>query len=314
VAAARQTSESTYPRQRRGRQGTYSIVAFDPETGATGVAVQSHWFSVGSLVTWAEAGVGAVATQANVEISYGQLGLGRLRSGESAAAALDALTAADPQAATRQVAVVDAGGGVAAHTGADCMAYAGHAVGEHHSCQANLMGGEGVWSAMSESFAGAGGDLTARLLGALDAGEAAGGDVRGRQSAALLVVPGAGERWETIVELRVEDDPDPLDELRRLVDLHDAYVLAGEGDEFSARGDHAAAGDKYVSAFERAPQAVELEFWAGLYLVQMGQRERGLTHLRSTIERNRGWRELLDRLEPASAPAAAEARRLLDRS
>jgi uncharacterized Ntn-hydrolase superfamily protein len=313
VAASRQTSESTYPRQRRGRQGTYSIVAFDPETGAAGVAVQSHWFSVGSLVTWAEAGVGAVATQANVEASYGPLALGRLRSGDSAAAALDGLTAADPQAETRQVAIVDAGGEVAVHTGEACMAYAGHAVGEYHSCQANLMAGEGVWSAMSESFAAAAGDLTARLLGALDAGEAAGGDVRGRQSAALLVVPGAGEPWETIVELRVEDDPEPLRQLRRLVNLHDAYLLAGEGDELSARGDHAAAGDKYVSAFERAPQAVELEFWAGLYLVQRGERERGLAHLRSTIERNRGWRELLDRLEPASAPAAAEARRLLDR-
>jgi len=313
VVASRQTSESTYPRQRRGRQGTYSIVAFDPETGATGVAVQSHWFSVGSLVTWAEAGVGAVATQANVEISYGPLGLGRLRSGESAAAALDGLTAADPRAETRQVAIVDARGEVAVHTGGECMTYAGHAVGEHHSCQANLMAGEGVWSAMSESFAAASGGLTARLLGALDAGEAAGGDVRGRQSAALLVVPGTGEPWETIVELRVEDDPDPLRELRRLVNLHDAYVLAGEGDELSARGDHAAAGDRYVSAFERAPQAVELEFWAGLYLVERGERERELAHLRSTIERNRGWRELLDRLEPASAPAAAEARRLLDR-
>jgi uncharacterized Ntn-hydrolase superfamily protein len=309
-----QKLKTTYPRQRRPRHGTYSIVAFDPATGATGVAVQSHWFSVGALVAWAEAGVGAVATQANVEVSYGPLGLDRLREGGSAARALDALTAADPQAAVRQVAIVDSTGGVAAHTGDECMAYAGQVLGEHHSCQANMMAGEGVWSAMSESFAGGSAGLTAQLLDALDAGEAAGGDVRGRQSAALLVVPGKGKPWESIVDLRVEDHPEPLLELRRLVALHDAYVLAGEGDELAGRGDHIAAADKYVRAYELAPNAVELEFWAALSLIQVGQRERGLAHLRSTIERDRGWRELLDRLEASTAPAALEARRLLDRA
>ncbi len=305
-------SASTYPRQRRGRQGTYSIVAFDPETGAMGAAVQSHWFSVGSLVTWAEPGVGALATQANVNVCYGPLGLERLRGGASAAAALAALTAADPQAETRQAAIVDATGGVAAHTGSECMTYAGHTVGEHHSCQANIMASDGVWPAMSETFAAAGGGLTTRLLDALDAGEAAGGDVRGRQSAAILVVPARGERWETIVDLRVEDHPDPLAELRRLVKLHDAYVLAGEGDELSGAGEHEAAARRYVSAYERAPECVELEFWAGLALVGLGERVRGLEHLRATIERDRGWRELLDRLDPAGMPVAAEARSLLD--
>jgi uncharacterized Ntn-hydrolase superfamily protein len=306
------TSGSTFPRRRRPRQGTYSIVAFDPETGAMGVAVQSHWFSVGALVTWAEAGVGAVATQANVDVSYDPNGLARLRDGDSAGAALEALTAADPHAQVRQVAIVDSAGQVAAHTGAECMDFAGQALGEHHSCQANMMAGEAVWPAMSETFTASSGGLTSRLLAALDAGEAAGGDVRGRQSAAILIVPGAGEPWETIVDLRVEDHPEPLAELRRLVGVHDAYVLAGEADELSGAGDHTAAAEKYVAAYGRAPDYVELEFWAGLALIQVGDRDRGLAHLRATIERDPGWRELLDRLEPAAAPAAEEARRLLD--
>ena len=277
-----------------------------------GVAVQSHWFSVGALVTWAEAGVGAVATQANVDVSYGPNGLGRLRKDASAGDALAALTAADPQAPVRQVAIVDSAGRVAAHTGAECMEFAGQTVGEHHSCQANMMASDRVWPAMSETFASSAGGLTSRLLAALDAGEAAGGDVRGRQSAAILVVPRSGEPWETIVDLRVEDDPEPLVELRRLVGVHDAYVLAGEGDELSGAGDHTAAAEKYVSAFERAPTNVELEFWAGLALIQVGDVDRGLAHLRATITRDRGWRELLDRLEPSASPAAAQARDLLD--
>jgi uncharacterized Ntn-hydrolase superfamily protein len=176
-----------------------------------------------------------------------------------------------------------------------------------------MMAADGVWPAMSETFAASPGGLTSRLLATLDAGEDAGGDVRGRQSAAILVVPAGGESWETIVDLRVEDHPEPLAELRRLVGVHDAYVLAGEGDELSGAGDHAAAAEKYVSAYERAPDYVELEFWAGLALIQVGDRDHGLAHLRSTIERDSGWRELLDRLEPSASPAAAEARRLLDR-
>jgi uncharacterized Ntn-hydrolase superfamily protein len=303
---------STYPRQRAPRRGTYSIVAFDPETGATGVAVQSHWFSVGGLVAWAEPGVGAVATQANVEVSYGPRGIDRMRAGDSASEALAALTGADELAAVRQVAMVDAHGGVAAHTGTECMPFAGQTVGAHHSCQANMMAGPEVWPAMSAAFEATGGGLTERLLAALDAGEEAGGDVRGRQSAAILVVPGTGEAWERIVDLRVEDHPEPLVELRRLSELHDAYVVAGEGDELAGEGRHAEAAAKYLEAHERAPGATELEFWAALSLIEQGQTDAGLRHLRATIAENAGWRELLDRLEPHTAPAAAEARRLLD--
>jgi uncharacterized Ntn-hydrolase superfamily protein len=276
-----------------------------------GVAVQSHWFGVGSVVSWGEAGVGAVATQSIPELSYGPLGLARLGAGESAEMALRALVAADPQAALRQVAIVDARGGVAAHTGADCLAYAGHSIGDGHSCQANMMAGEGVWPAMSDAFSAASGPLAERLLDALDAGEAAGGDVRGRQSAAILVVPSAGEPWERSVDLRVEDHPEPLIELRRLVGVHNAYVVAGEGDELAGKGEHLAAAEKYLRAYEMAPDYVELEFWAGLALVQVGDRDRGLARLRAAIGRDRGWLELLVRLEPSLSPAAAEARRLL---
>jgi uncharacterized Ntn-hydrolase superfamily protein len=291
---------------------TYSIVAFDPQTGAMGVAVQSHWFSVGGLVTWARAGVGAVATQANVEVSYGPLGLDGMTAGRSASQTLEALVRADPQAAVRQVAMVDSSGAVAAHTGGACMPFAGHVTGEHHACQANLMAGERVWPAMSQAFTHSSGGLTERLLAALDAGEAAGGDVRGRQSAAILVVPSTGDRWERIIELRVEDHPEPLIELRRLVGLHDAYVLAGEGDRLSGEGDHPGAAAKYLSAYERAPGCVELEFWAGLGLVQIGEIDRGIAHIRSAIERHAGWGELLERLGPDASPAAATARGLID--
>jgi uncharacterized Ntn-hydrolase superfamily protein len=292
---------------------TYSLVAFDPDdSGDCGVAVQSHWFSVGGLVSWAEPGVGAVATQANVEIAYGPRGLRRMRDGASAPEALAELIAADPLAAVRQVAMVDARGGIAAHTGAECMSFAGQAVGHHHSAQANLMASDRVWGAMSEAYLGASAPLSGRLLDALDAGEAAGGDVRGRQSAAIVVVPASGEPWERIIELRVEDHPEPLVELRRLVGLKAAYALAGDGDDLQGRGDHAGAAAKYIAAWELAPENEELGFWAALSMIGRGETDRGAVLLRETIARHPGWASLLEMLGPDEAPAAAEARRLLD--
>jgi len=299
----------TYPRRRRARRGTYSIVAHDPATGAVGVAVQSHWFSVGSLVTWAEAGVGAVATQANVDVSYGPRALELLRGGATAAEAVAELSGDD--AAFRQLGIVDAAGRAAAHTGPQCMSYAGHRVGEHHACQANLMASAEVWPAMSEGFSSAEGSLTRRLLAALDAGEAAGGDVRGRQSAAILVVPGEGKPWEAIVELRVEDHPDPLGELSRLVTLHDAYVLAGEGDWLVSEGRHAEASERYVVAYDLAPDNTELRFWAGLSLLHQGDEDAGIAHLRAVVDGHPGWADLLGRLGPETAPSAALALRRL---
>src|SRR5215217_3651023 len=213
------------------RRGTYSVVARDPETGELGVAVQSHWFSVGSIVSWAEPGVGAVATQSIAEPAYGPRLLERLRDGQAPRAALDELLAADRQARFRQVAVVDATGTVAGHTGDVCIPEAGDIEGESFSAQANMMASADVWPAMAEAFESGSGPLPRRLLAALDAGEAAGGDVRGRQSAALVAVPAKGEAWQRTVELRIEDHHDPLGELRRLLDLADAYAFATEGDD-----------------------------------------------------------------------------------
>jgi len=290
---------------------TYSIIAFDPETRECGVAVQSHYFSTGAIVPWAEPGVGAVATQATVDIAYGPRGLERMRAGRTAPEALAELVAADPLPNVRQVAMLDVHGGIAVHTGETCMAFAGQTVGPHHSCQANLMRTGEVWDAMSEAYLGASGPLAERLIDALDAGEAAGGDVRGRQSAAILVVPPEGEPWERVVELRVEDHPEPLLELRRLVALKAAYVRAAEGDDLQVRGDHAGAAAKYIEAWEMAPECEELSFWAALSLIRLGDVERGLPLLRRTIAAHAGWAQLLDMLDEDEAPGAPAAQRLL---
>ena len=208
---------------------TYSIVARDPDTGELGVAVQSHWFSVGPIVPWARPGIGAVATQANAEVAYGPRALDLLERGMSAPGALKRLLAEDPLAASRQVAIVDARGEVAAHTGEACMAFAGDVQGPSVSCQANIMATAEVWPAMLEAYTAAPGRLSSRLLTALNVAEATGGDLRGRQSAAILVVPAAGEPWDTVTALRVEDHPDPLVELTRLAKLDEAYRIAGAG-------------------------------------------------------------------------------------
>ena len=290
---------------------TYSLVAFDPDTGECGVAVQSHWFSVGGLVTWGAPGVGAVATQANVEVAYGPRGLARMGAGASAPEALVELLAADEMVAERQVAMVDAHGGVGAHTGADCMPFCGQELGHHHSAQANLMASDRVWGAMSDAYLAATGSLAARLLDALDAGEAAGGDIRGRQSAAILVVPSEGEAWERVVEVRVEDRPDPLPELRRLVGLKAGYVVALEGDKLVGGGDFDGAAERFLAAWELVPDGIEMRFWAGLSLVHRGESERGADLLRGAIAEHDGWRTLLAMLTPADGPGVAEAKRLL---
>jgi len=295
------------------RRGTYSIVARDAATGELGVAVQSHWFSVGSIVSWAAPGVGAVATQSLVEPAYGPRMLDRLAAGQRPDAALEELLGADDGARVRQVAAVDRNGAVAVHSGAGCIAHAGAAGGDGFSVQANMMASPGVWPAMAEDYGSASGPLARRLLAALEAGEGAGGDVRGRQSAALLVVPAEGEGWATVADLRVDDHREPLAELRRLLDLSDAYALAGEGDDLVGEGRHAEAGDRYRRASELAPDNDELMFWAGLALAQGEGPAAGLELVRAAIARHPGWRDLLDRLEPEISPSAAAVSAALDR-
>jgi uncharacterized Ntn-hydrolase superfamily protein len=284
---------------------TYSIVAHDPDTGQLGVAVQSHWFSVGPIVPWARAGVGAVATQANAEVAYGPRALELLAGGISPPEALAKLLAGDPAAPSRQVAVMDAGGQVAAHTGTDCIPFAGHVVGEGVSCQANIMVSERVWPAMLEAFTAARGPLAGRLLDVLDAAQEAGGDARGQQSAALLVVGAQGEPWEALISLRVEDHPDPLPELRRLLGVHEAYRLAGEADELVGQGRHDEAASLYRQASALVPDNHELRVWAGLGAAQGGDLTLALAEIRAAIAAHPPWRDLLERLPAQVAPSAA---------
>jgi len=278
---------------------TYSIVARDPDTGKLGVAVQSHWFSVGSVVTWGEAGVGVVATQAFAEPSYGPLGLDLMRGGKSATDALAALTSVDPQADRRQVAMVDASGVVATHTGEKCLGAAGHRAGATFSAQANMMLRHTVWDAMADAFESSAGDLVDRLLDALDAAEAEGGDIRGRQSAAILVV--GGERAPhsaagRVLELRVEDHPDPLPELRRLVGVKRAYDRMNEGDGHLAREDFESAFREYEAAQASVPGNVEFTFWRGVMLANFGKIEEARAFLARTYAATGEWEELLRRL------------------
>jgi uncharacterized Ntn-hydrolase superfamily protein len=285
---------------------TYSIVARDPDTGELGVAVQSHWFSVGPIVPWAMPGVGAVATQANAEVAHGPHGLALLQDGIGAATALDRLLSADPGAEGRQVAIVDARGAVAAYTGRSCIAEAGDITGDGVCCQANIMASDRVWPAMLETFSLASGSLAERLMAALEAAEREGGDLRGRQSAALLVVPAEGEPWQQLVSLRVEDHPDPLPELRRLLVLHDAYRLAGEADELVNQGRHGEAAVLYAQASQRAPDNHELLVWSGLGAASSGDLERAVEQVRRAIALHPAWEALLERLPPEVAPAAAD--------
>jgi uncharacterized Ntn-hydrolase superfamily protein len=282
---------------------TYSLVARDPETGDLGVAVQSHFFSVGSIVSWAEPGVGAVATQSFVDVAYGPRGLQLMRNGRSAAGALGELVDRDEGEAARQVAMIDAAGRVAVHTGQGCIAEAGHQVGVQMSAQANMMRRDTVPRAMVEAYAASEGErLEWRMLAALDAAEAEGGDVRGRQSAALLVVGGrrSDTPWkDRRVDLRVEDHSEPLRELRRLLRLHAAYALVDDAEQATMRGDLEAAARHYRLAHDEAPDNIEIAFWLGLALAGSGQVEEGRGYVRRAIEVHDGWAELLHRLPAA---------------
>jgi uncharacterized Ntn-hydrolase superfamily protein len=276
------------------------------------VAVQSHWFSVGSVVSWAEPGVGAVATQSVAEIAHGPNALERMREGAGAKAAVEAVLAGDELARFRQVGAVDAGGAVAAHTGEGCIEHAGHVLGDGFACQANMMAGDTVPTAMAAAFRAATGDLAERLLDTLDAAETAGGDVRGRQSAALLVVGPDGEPWRSRFDVRVEDHQEPLRELRRLVRLARAYEAAERADERLAAGDGAEATRLYRASAELAPECDELVFWAGLG-VAGEDLAAGAALVGEAADRSPAWLALLDRLAPELAPSAAAVRAALGR-
>jgi uncharacterized Ntn-hydrolase superfamily protein len=296
---------------------TYSIVARDKETGEFGVAVQSHYFQVSPAVPWALAGVGAVATQSRVNVSYGPLGLELLQAGYTAEQALKALTAGDPLAEARQCAIVDANGGVAAHTGSKCIPAAGHHVGDGFSCQANLMEKDTVWAAMAQAFTSTDAPLAERMMAALEAAEAEGGDIRGKQSAAMLVVTGSpkGRFWEDrIIDLRVEDAPEPLPELRRLLRIKRAFMALSDADRLSESGDKAAANARSADAIRIAPEMVEIRFWTGLDMAVAGDMDGGCKLMAEVVREKGGrWVETLRRLAmvdrvSADVAAAIEAR------
>ncbi|MCK4577519.1 MAG: DUF1028 domain-containing protein, partial [Candidatus Marinimicrobia bacterium] len=278
---------------------TYSIVARDPVTGQLGVAVQSHWFSVGSLVTWARAGVGAVATQSFVLVDYGPRGLALMESGTGAQQALDQLVAEDDAQNVRQVAMIDAAGNVAAHTGAKCIKDAGHRVGDSYSVQANLMASDNVWPAMAKAYESAKGDLADRMLAALEAAEGEGGDIRGRQSAAMLIVSGEKqpEPWQgVLLELRIEDHLRPLAELRRLLKVHRAYEHMNAGDLAVEHGDEEAALREYGLAGEMFPDNLEMKFWHAVSLANMGRLKESYPLFQEVFAKDDNWRILLPRL------------------
>lgn len=281
---------------------TFSIVARDPDTGDLGVAVQSHYFSVGPIVPWAEPGVGAVATQSLVEVAYGPRGLELMRGGTSAKEALRKLLEQDTYREVRQVAMVDARGEVAVHTGTKCIPSAGHVEGDHFTVEANLMANDRVWPAMAEGYRKAKGDFPERLLQALEAAQMAGGDIRGQQSAAILIVKGtrSDKPWtDRVLELRVEDSPKPIAELRRLVALWRAYRKSDEGDAFITEGKVEDALRAYSEAARLAPGNDELLFWQAATLWKLGREKEAAPLFRKVFARDRRWVELAPRLVPA---------------
>jgi uncharacterized Ntn-hydrolase superfamily protein len=250
---------------------TYSIVARDPDSGELGVAVQTRWPFVGSIVQWAEPGVGAVATQSFAEESYGPLGLARMRDGVAPAEALEALLAADKDRETRQVGMVDAQGRSATHTGTRCVVASGHVTEADLSIQANMMERDSVWPAMADAFRSTTGELADRLMAALRAAEGEGGDVRGRQSAALLVVPASGPAWATRYDLRVDDHRAPLDELGRLLRLARGYEAFDRAQERADAGDLVGAAAAMDDAHALAPDDDQISLWASLFLAGAGR-------------------------------------------
>lgn len=288
---------------------TYSIVARDSVTGEMGVAVQSHWFSVGSVVPWAEAGVGAVATQSLVEVTYGPLGLDLMRAGKTPDKALRALLLADDHPEWRQVAMVDAKGNIATHTGDKCIAQAGHRTGAQYSVQANLMEKTTVWDAMARAYEETEGDLAERMLAALEAAQNEKGDIRGKQSAAILIVKAesSGRPYlDKVMDIRIEDHPEPIKELRRIIEVSRAYDYMNKGDELMSEGDLPGAMDAYNTAMRLAPGNSEVQFWAAVTMFTEGNEEEALKYFKEVFKADRNWIEVIKRLPEAGLLPVSE--------
>lgn len=277
---------------------TYSIVARDHKTGQLGIGVQSHAFACGAIVPWAEAGVGAVATQATADTNYGRLGLALMKAGKTSQQAMAALIAADPRSNIRQVAMVDGSGQVAVHTGKRCIASAGHHIGAGFSIQGNLLKSPSVWENMAKVYASCEGDFSERLLQALEAGQDAGGDIRGMQSAALVVVPGPNDplKREMVTNLRVDDHDHPLIELRRLLTIQrgqEWYVQAVHAVEV---GDLTAAQEHYERLRGLVVGTREPLFWYAVTLTEHGHLDKALPVFALVFAVEPIWHSMIDRL------------------
>ncbi len=278
---------------------TYSIVARDTVTGEMGVAVQSHWFSVGSIVTWGKAGVGVVATQSFVNPSFGPRGLSLLENGLTPKMAVEAMLRLDEGREVRQLAILDAYGNVEAFTGKNCIEAAGHIVGNNFSVQANLMDKNTVWPAMARAFKNAKGSLAERMLSAMEAAEAEGGDIRGKQSAAILVVKAksTGNSWQDkVVDLRVEDHENPIKEMRRLLNVHKAYEYMNKGDLAVEHSDFELAKTHYKLAQKLNPANLEMKYWYAVTLANSGHFSDAKIIFKDIFKQNKKWLELTPRL------------------
>lgn len=279
---------------------TYSIVAYDTATGDFGVAVQSHWFSVGSIVTWAEAGVGAIATQSFVNPDFGPQGLALLKAGLTAEQTVNALVATDKGEMYRQLAIVDANGNVAVHTGDKCIKAAGHQTGIGFSVQANMMKNDSVWGAMATAYeASSDLPLAERMVAAMEAAQSVGGDIRGQQSAAILVVraKSTGKVWQDrLVDLRVEDHETPIVELKRLLKVHRAYEHMNNGDVAMEHGEIEKAIEEYGAAEALFPENIEMQYWHAVNLVNAGKLKEALPMFKTIFAANEDWRLLTERL------------------
>ena len=280
---------------------TFSIVAIDSASGEMGVAVQSHWFSVGSIVAWARPGVGVVATQSLVNVSFGPRGLELMEKGIAPQNALQTLLASDKAAGYRQVALLNAKGQIATHTGKECIAEAGHIVGKTFSVQANMMLNKKVVPAMAAAFRKAKGPLAERMIAALEAAQKAGGDIRGQQSAAIKIVKirPSGRIWaDVVMDLRVEDHPQAVQEIARLVKVYRAYEHMNRGDLAIEKGDKEAALREYSAAEAMFPKNLEMKFWHAVALTNIGQLQQALPLFAQVFSKDGNYRTLARRLIP----------------
>jgi len=289
---------------------TFSIAAYDQQNGQIGVAVQSHWFSVGSIVSWAEAGVGAVATQSLVNVSFGPRALELLKKGYSPQETVEELVNTDEGRDFRQLAVIDANGRVATHTGEKCIADAGHIIGKNYSVQANMMLNKEVVPAMSKAFERSSGPLAERMLAALQTAQKAGGDIRGQQSAAILIVRAkqSGKIWEDrLIDLRVEDHPNAVKELARILAVFRAYEHMNKGDLAIEKGDEKTALQEYAAAEKMFPNNTEMKFWHAVALVNIGKVDLALPIFKKIFAEDKNYIELTRRIVSNGLLKADEA-------